>query len=283
MTALDARRLLRRLPGARGLPHRLRTGWERVRPFPLPQYVAGTPRVGGSDPLDLYLPPTAPTLRAAAMSEEAAKFVVDVLGRMTPMKEFTGHQFYYRWAQEKFGKHWRHADLLTTLCAAAYFIRPETYLEIGVCRGRSTAVVGAMSPECAIYGFDLWIPDYGGAPNPGPDFVRDQLRAVSYAGNVTMVSGDSGKTLSPFLREHPDLYFDLITIDGVKTVAGQGTDFANALPRLKVGGIVVSDDIPLLPVLRRVWDKVIGGDSRFASWEFAADGRGVVAAIRVSD
>lgn len=217
------------------------------------------------------------------MSEDAAKFVVDVLGRMTPMKVFAGHQFFYRWAQEKFGKHWRHADLLTTLSAAAYFLRPRSYLEIGVCRGRSAAVVGAMSPQCAIYGFDLWIPDYGGAPNPGPDFVREQLRAVGHSGSFTLVSGDSRETVSPFLRQHPDLYFDLITIDGVKTVAGVGADFANVLPRLKVGGIVVTDDIPVLPVLRRVWDKVIGRDSRFESWEFAANGRGVAVAIRVSE
>ena len=254
-----------------------------MRPFPLPQYIAGTPKIGGSDPLDLYLPPSAPTLGAAALSEEATKFVLDVLGRLTPMKSSAGQQFFYRWAQEKFGKHWRHADLHTALCAAAYFTRPSTYLEIGVCRGRSAAVVGAMAPKCAIYGFDLWIPDYGGAPNPGPDFVSGELRAVGHSGSVTLVSGDSRKTVSPFLRQHPDLYFDLITIDGVKSVDGVGADFANALPRLKVGGIIVSDDIPVLPILRRVWDKVIGRDSRFVSWEFAADGHGVAAAIRVKE
>ena len=66
-------------------------------------------------------------------------------------------------------------------------------------------------------------------------------------------------------------------------MAGVGADFANALPRLKVGGIIVSDDIPVLPILRRIWDKVIGRDSRFVSWEFAADGHGVAAAIRVKE
>ena len=40
---------------------------------------------------------------------------------------------------------------------------------------------------------------------------------------------------------------------------------------------------PVLPVLSRVWDNVIRRDSRFASWEFAAGGRGVVAAIRVNE
>ena len=98
-----------------------------------------------------------------------------------------------------------------------------------------------------------------------------------------MISGDSRKTVPAFLREHPDLYFDLITIDGDKSVAGVAADFASALPRLKVGGIVVSDDIPMFPRLERVWDRVIRRDSRYITWEFYDAGRGVVAAIRISD
>ncbi|OGO50563.1 MAG: hypothetical protein A2148_02590 [Chloroflexi bacterium RBG_16_68_14] len=215
------------------------------------------------------------------MSDEAVDFVCGLLARLTPREGSATGQYFYRWAQAKFGKYWRHADILTALWAAATLIRPTSYLEIGVHRGRSAAVVGAVCPQCAIYGFDLWIPEYGGASNPGPAFVQGELRAVGHRGSVALVSGDSRKTLPAFLRQHPDLYFDLITIDGDKSVLGVATDFANALPRLKVGGVLVFDDLPAVPVLGRVWQRVIRRDRRYVSWEFGHGQLGVAVAVRL--
>ncbi|MDP3767786.1 MAG: class I SAM-dependent methyltransferase, partial [Dehalococcoidia bacterium] len=261
--------------------HSLRSAWDHVRPFPLPRYDAATPRVGAGDPLDPFLPPTASTLAAAAMSEEAAGFVDGVLDRLTPSDELTAGRFFYRSSRAKFGRHWRHADLLTTLWAAATLIRPRSYLEIGVWRGRSAAVVASAAPRCAVYGFDLWIPEYAGAKNPGPDFVRQELRRVGYQGELELVSGNSRETLPAFLREHPDLYFDLITVDGDKSILGAASDMANALPRLKVGGIVVFDDLPVRPVLRRVWDRAVRRDRRYATWQFDEGRLGVATAVRM--
>ena len=263
--------------------HRLHLRWECIRPFPLPRYIAGTPRTGSPHPLDPCFPPNALTLAAAALSEEAWSFVTALLGKLTPMEEVTEQQVFYDWSKAKFGRHWRHANLLTALWAAATFIQPSTYLEIGVYRGRSAAVVGSVRPQCDIYGFDLWIPDYAGTPNPGPDFVRQELRAVGHTGNVTLISGDSRKTVSVFLRQHPNLYFDLITIDGDHSLLGAANDLANALPRLKVGGILVFDDIRMAPHLTRVWKNVIKRDSCYLAWEFTEAGVGVAAAIRISD
>ena len=276
-------RLLERLTDPRRIARRLRSEWQRVRPFPLPRYTPQTPRTGAGHDLGLYLAPTALTLGAAAMSEEASTAVAALLDRLAPSEEADVEQLLYCLAKAKFGSHWRYADLLTTLWAAATLIRPQSYLEIGVRRGRSAALVGAMCPQSAIYGFDLWLPGYGGAPNPGPDFVRAELRAVGHTGDVVLVTGDSHQTLPRFLRERPDLYLDLITIDGDKSVHGVGSDLASALPRLKVGGIVVFDDLPMYPVLRRVWGKVVGRDGRYATWEFNNAGSGVATAIRVSD
>jgi predicted O-methyltransferase YrrM len=271
-----------RLSAPRGLMRRLRHGWQRFRPLPLPRYVRGTPKTGSDHPLDPFFPPNAPTLAAAATSYEGANFVAKLMERLTPSEETTGQRIFYLWAQDKFGAYWRNADITTVLWAAATLIRPKTYLEIGVRRGRSTAVVAATCPDCAVFGFDLWIPNYGGAPNPGPDFVERELRALGYRSNVVLVSGDSRETVPAFLRRHPDLFFDLVTVDGDHSLLGVATDLANVLPRLKVGGVVVCDDVCAPPVAR-VWAKVVERDSRYVAWKFTAGAYGVAAAIRVSD
>ena len=236
-----------------------------MRPLPIPRYIPGTPDTGGSDPLDPYFRPTAATLASAAMSEEALDFVSEVLDRLTPSDELAALRFFHAMGKARFGVYWRHASLLTTLWAATTLIRPTSYLEIGVHRGRSAAVVGGVQPECAIYGFDAWVENYAGVTNPGPDFVRGELQKMGHTGDIILRSGDSLDTLPAFLAERPDLFFDLITIDGGKTVATIAGDFANALPRLKVGGIVVFDDMALLAPLRRVWNKLIRSDGRYVS------------------
>lgn len=262
---------------------RLRSEWERNRPLPQPRYVPSTPRVEGRAELDLYFPPNAPTLAAAALSHDASTFVSRVLAKLTSTQEIVDQLFFYGWGGGKFGQHWRFADITTTLCAASVFLRPTSYLEIGVRRGRSSAIVAAVSPRCAIYGFDLWIPDYGGGENPGPDFVRSELQAAGHEGEVVLVAGDSTQTVPAFLRERPELFFDLITVDGDHSVIGAATDLANTLPRLKVGGIMVFDDICSAPLLLRVWERVVKRDTRFVTWEFNEPGYGVAAAIRISD
>ena len=145
-------RPLRHLPGARLLAGQIRRGWQASRPLPSPSYVSRTPTVGGSAPLDPFFPPNATTLANAAMSEEAAHAVMGVLDKLTSNEEIVNQQVFYRWAEVKFGRHWRFADITTVLWAAATLIQPDNYLEIGVRRGRSAAVVAATRPKCAIYG-----------------------------------------------------------------------------------------------------------------------------------
>ncbi|MEX1255870.1 MAG: class I SAM-dependent methyltransferase, partial [Dehalococcoidia bacterium] len=251
---------MRSVPGARPLVRGFRSGlkqarqeWANVCPFRLPRYIPNTPRIGGSEPLDPFLPPGAETVGAAAMSPEAIEYVLDFVQKLTPSQELTEQLSYYLWSRERFGASWRHADLTTALWAAATLIKPNSYLEIGLRRGRSAALVGSLRPECAIYGFDLWIPDYAGVDNPGPEFVREELRRVGHTGEVVLVSGDSHQTVPAFLRQHPDLFFDVITVDGEKSVPGVADDFANTLPRLKVGGVLIYDDLPFFPTSRRIW------------------------------
>ncbi|MCH8850740.1 MAG: class I SAM-dependent methyltransferase [Chloroflexi bacterium] len=100
---------------------------------------------------------------------------------------------------------------------------------------------------------------------------------------MTLVAGDSRQTVPAFLREHPDLYFDLIAIDGGKSTSIVSSDYVNALPRLKVGGVLVSDDMNLAPHLRRIWQTMIRDDARYVTWEFAEGTVGVSAAVRMAD
>ncbi|MEE8385570.1 MAG: class I SAM-dependent methyltransferase [Dehalococcoidia bacterium] len=272
------RRLFARLP----LVQRLRQRWGSTRGFPLARYVPGTPRLTGGTH-DVFLPPNSATLGAAATSQQAAESVAAILSRLTQNDEVEHVRALYLCAQDRFGPHWRSADILTALWGAATLIGPSSYLEIGVFRGRSASVVGATHPDCAIYGFDLWIEDYFAAPNTGPDFVRQELLAAGHRGSVTLTSGPSAETLPAFLRQHPDLYFDLITVDGDHSFLGAARDLANTLPRLKVGGIVVLDDICLAPDLKRLWESVIERDTRYVTWEFTDGGPGVAAAVRISD
>lgn len=266
------------------LPKRaLRRGrryWQRVRPFPLPRYRRPTPRMDGDHPWNPFLPPTAATLAAAALSANAADYVAGFFDRLTPSPHNDASRYLYRLSQAKFGEHWRFADILRTLWAACTLIQPKTYLEIGVWRGRSAALVAELCPACDIYGFDLWIPDYAGAENPGPEFVRGELKNVGHTGKVELISGDSKQTLPAFLAQHPDLFFDVISLDGDKSIVGAGSDYANALPRLRVGGIALTDDLAGNPHLWRIWNKLIKRDRRYVSWEFIDAGFGVAAAIR---
>lgn len=262
---------------------RLRNAWERVRPLPRPAYPHKTPKVGEAAGPGVFQIPNVPTLAAAATSREAICFVADLIDRMTPSEEIAGQQAYYRLAQAQFGRHMRYADITTTLWASSALIRPGSYLEIGVRRGRSACIVGAMNPDCSILGFDLWLENYAGVANPGADFVRSELRAVGHKGTVELLSGDSRETVPAFLHAHPGLFFDLITVDGDHTALGAATDLANVLPRLKVGGIVVFDDITRALVLGRVWERLVKRDSRYATWEFTEDGDGIAAAIRIGD
>ena len=273
---------LRRIPWTRTVYAHALSTLERIVPLPAPRYIQGTPAIddGGHG---LFFRLTAETLGSAAVSPETKDFVIDVLSRLTPIDELELQQVKMRAGLEKFGVHWRHASLHTLLSAASYFVQPDNYLEIGVWRGCSAAVVAAMCPSSNIYGFDLWMEDYAGAPNPGPNFVREELVRVGHQGTVTLVSGDSRSTVPKFLAGHPDLFFDMITVDGVKSIRGAAFGFAHALPRLKIGGVVAYDDLPVKPLLRRVWNRLVCDDDRFVSWEFLDGSMGVAGAIRVKE
>ncbi|MGR0185156.1 class I SAM-dependent methyltransferase [Azospirillum aestuarii] len=184
--------------------------------------------------------------------------------------------------RRRFGSNWMYADIVTVLLGLCDILQPATYLEIGVRRGRSLCAVAAKHPECRLIGFDLWVDGYAGMPNPGPDFVRAELRKVGHTGTVDLIDGDSHRTVAAYLSERPELTLDLITVDGDHSVEGAFADLCDTVPRLAVGGALVLDDIahPDLPDLRTLWNDVIVSDPRFSTWGYTEVGYGVGFALR---
>jgi predicted O-methyltransferase YrrM len=101
---------------------------------------------------------------------------------------------------------------------------------------------------------------------------------------LELIVGNSHRALPDYFSKHPDLFFDLITVDGDHSEDGAEQDLREVVPHLKVGGILVFDDIshPAHPYLAQVWRNVIESDSCFSSWGYSELGYGVALAIRKS-
>ena len=222
------------------------------------------------------------TLGALAASPETLRHGLQLMERLEPDAYTQYLSAYYRTGLERFGEHWRYADIITALVAVAQCVRPQSYLEIGVRRGRSLAVVSSICPGCKIVGFDMWVPDYAGMPNPGPEFVRSELDKIGLLGDLTLITGDSHQTVPKYFEDHPEMYFDVITVDGDHSEVGAEHDLLTVIPRLKLGGVIVFDDIssPVHPYLRAVWRRVMEADDRFLTWNYTELGYGVGLALR---
>ena len=131
-------------------------------------------RGGNLDPLrpGLYQPGGIPwlapvqygasTLAELATAPATLQRVCATLGQLEPDDYLEFMQGWYASGGKAFGPAWRYVDLLTILQAIAQSLQPRNYLEIGVRRGRSLAVVAAAAPACDLIGFDLWMQDYAG-------------------------------------------------------------------------------------------------------------------------
>lgn len=223
----------------------------------------------------------AETIGALALEEPTHRGVRDVLTLLDPDDYSDYWRAFMDTGRQIAGAAWRYADILTVLSASARLLSPRNYLEIGVRRGRSLAVVAAAAPKAELIGIDMWVPAYAGMPNPGPDLVRGQLERVGFDGTAELLSGDSHRVLPRLFSERDDLAFDLITVDGDHTPSGARRDLLDVLPRLRVGGALVFDDIrhPGHPKLARVWRKVVR-DRRYSTWAFDDVGYGVAVAVR---
>lgn len=189
---------------------------------------------------------------------------------------------YYEKGLKRFGEKWVYADINTVLYGISQNIRIESYLEIGVRRGRSMSIVAALNPEAEIVGFDMWIPNYVGMENPGPEFVQKELNKVGYQKKAEFISGDSKQTVPQFFKDNSNRFFDVITVDGDHSAKGARTDLKHVIQRLKVGGFLVFDDIsnPSHLYLKKVWQKTVKNNKRFMTYCFDELGYGITFAIK---
>ncbi|WMW64115.1 class I SAM-dependent methyltransferase [Nitratidesulfovibrio liaohensis] len=82
---------------------------------------------------------------------------------------------------------------------------------------------------------------------------------------------------------HPDATYDLITVDGDHGPEGALRDLATVLPRLRIGGAIVFDDIshPELGYLRGIWQRVVQSQPNMSCHVYDETGYGVAFAIRM--
>jgi predicted O-methyltransferase YrrM len=208
--------------------------------------------------------------------------VLAIFGRLQHDQYMNFVENYYRRGLESFGESWVYADINTVLLGLARLLRVESYLEIGVRRGRSMAMIAAQQSGCYIAGFDMWMENYGGMENPGPDFVRAEMQHLGHHGQLELISGDSHRTVPQYFKDNPARFFDLITVDGDHSEMGAAADLVTVMPRIKIGGALVFDDVShqSFPYLRQVWTGTVASNPRFSPYMFEETGFGIAFAIR---
>tara|TARA_Y100000588_G_C14280386_1_gene936817 strand:+ start:7734 stop:8570 length:837 start_codon:yes stop_codon:yes gene_type:complete len=224
----------------------------------------------------------AQTLGKQMTNHHSITDALEILDKITPNDDVEFAKKFYKKGLEIYGDNWVYADINTALITISRNVDVQNYMEIGVRRGRSMAMLASKSPNANLYGFDMWIQNYCGSENPGPEFVEEELRSVGFSGNAKFIDGDSKKTVPVFFKENPDLFFDVITVDGDHSIGGATVDLKNVIERLKIGGILVFDDITSQEhsYLDKVWNKTIKNRDNFYTYEFGDIGLGVAIAIR---
>lgn len=200
-----------------------------------------------------------------------------VLERLTAEPYALATIEHHRAGLSRFGGEWDFTDLPLLTYACAAIGQPETYLEIGVRRGRSMACVVAACPTVRATGIDLWMKDYAGVENPGPEFVREEVSRVTPSPRVELRIANSHEALKTL----PELSFDLITVDGDHTADGAWQDLADSARLLRPGGMMLFDDLthPQFRYLAQVWTRFVR-EHDFEQAAYTASGLGAAVALK---
>lgn len=235
--------------------------------------------ISSSTEYDYSLKPNTTALLSSLGSSEVKQRVLEILSRLST-------DVYLNRNIETFQTAIRNRetwfDSVTFLNWYAATFKPDAYLEVGVRRGRSMAQVVVASPGTRCFGFDMWIPNYAGVDNPGPEFVLNELRKLGGLHAPLLVKGDSHETLPRFWAD-PDnpQQIDLIYVDGDHTYEGAKKDLDITFAHLSPGGALLFDDIshPSHPELYPLWEEY---KHRFPDYLFIEDrsGNGTACAFK---
>lgn len=191
-------------------------------------------------------------------------------------------QAFYIENLKRYDLSWDYMDIVTVVHGAAKLLQPRNYLEIGVRRGRSVCSLAKASPASNIVASDMWLADYAGMPNPGPDFVGGELKRMGHTGDLHFINGDSHVEMPKLRQNNPQLRFDMITVDGDHTEEGARKDLEDVYPMLNVGGVIIFDDIshPDIPYMRSVWDTFAKARPELKTYEYDAVGYGIAFGVK---
>lgn len=225
---------------------------------------------------------TPAALLEVSRSPAVRRTVIETLKQLEPDDYIDYLLGYLEHGDRLLGSMWDYTDLLLTLSATTRLLQPSSYLEIGVRRGRSMAVVVTQSPDVAVWGLDLWVPNYAGMANLGPEFVRNEMQRLGHRGPLELISGDSRHTLPSLLDSQPELQFDIVTVDGDHSAEGARLDLRTAMTRVRPGGVILFDDVghPLHADLAACWRDTVAADPAFHTGSYTGLGYGIAVAVR---
>ena len=194
-------------------------------------------------------------LQKYAQSVENQKELLSVFQKLEYDKWTTGKNI--PMFQKNISDNKTYLDMTTVIRYLAKAMQPKRYLEIGVRKGSSLALVFSASPNSEIWGFDIWNSEYAGETNPGIEYVIREMMKFGDVSKINLIKGDSRKTIPEFFNDpaNPQM-FDLILIDGDHHFEGALTDLRNVINHLSPGGILVFDDFlnESCPRLMEVWN-----------------------------
>jgi hypothetical protein len=224
-----------------------------------------------------------PTLASVAMAPETWAELMMFHKHLASDNYVIYLDSYYRKCIELYGQHWKYLDITNVVYTASKLTQPKNYLEIGVRRGRTLCCAVEGCSTVNLFAFDMWMSNYAGMENPGPEFVKSEVKRHGHQGQLNFCDGNSQETIPQFFAQNPDLMFDMVTVDGDHSDEGARLDLRNVLPRIALGGILIFDDIthPKHLYLLQVWLEEVKSNLDFQTYEYTDSGYGVAFAIRI--
>jgi len=108
-------------------------------------------------------------------------------------------------------------------------------MEIGFNAGHSAEIFLKNNPDIDLVSFDIGHHDY-------TEHARKYIE-ITYPGRHRLILGDSKQTIPEFIKENPDVKFDLIFIDGGHDYETASADLENSLLLSHKDTIIAIDDV----------------------------------------